>query len=387
MLYPWLDWHRAGLEAWLAAARLATAASPLDQALHPSRELFGRTLAAAAVTPRPVEDAVQRDAPFRVESEVLAATPFVRLVHLRRPTGSHRRIVLVAPHSGYATAVVGPLLIVLLSLGEVVVTDWVDGRLIPTGAGAYGLADQVATAIEAATTYRAPAHLVSLSQSGPAALAASAMLAANWPTLAPSSLAFLGCQLEPSVAPTALQQALGHWPRDMLAANLTCEVAPNHPGAGRRVYPALFQLLAYGMASPGLYAEVQQGLLREIAAGQTGAYARQHGDLHSLLDVPGELFVEMLDWALDPSPWRGDGLVLAGAEHEMDALRAIPVLTLEAGGDELVGRGQTHALAEHVPTARSLTVPNASHHDLFTGPGFLAGAAPELRRFYAGLPD
>ena len=211
---------------------------------------------------------------------------------------------------------VSPLLIVLLSLGEVVVTDWVDGRLIPTGAGSFGLADQVATGIEAATAYRAPAHLVALSQSGPAALAAAALLAASC-HVAPSSLAFLGCQLEPRVAPTALQQALGHWPRDMLAASLTCEVAPSHPGAGRRVYPALFQLLAYGMASPGLYAEVQQGLLREIAAGQAGAYERQHGDLHSLLDVPGELFVEMLGWALDRSPWRGDGLVLAGAEHDV----------------------------------------------------------------------
>ena len=77
--------------------------------------------------------------------------------------------------------------------------------------------------------------------------------------------------------------------------------------------------------------------------------------------------------------------MLAGAEHELDALRAMPVLTLEAGGDELVGRGQTHALAGTLPAARSLTVPGASHHDLFTGPGFLAGAAPELRRFYGGL--
>ena len=111
------------------------------------------------------------------------------------------------------------------------------------------------------------------------------------------------------MAPTALQQVLGHWPRDMLAASLTGEVAPGHPGAGRRVYPALFQLLAYGMASPGLYAEVQQGLLREIAAGQAGAYDRQHGDLHSLLDVPGELFLEMLDWALDrvALAWRRAG--------------------------------------------------------------------------------
>ena len=119
------------------------------------------------------------------------------------------------------------------------------------------------------------------------------------------------------MSPTALQQVLGHWPRDVLAASLTCEVAPGHPGAGRRVYPALFQLLAYGMASPGLYAEVQQGLLREIAAGQAGAYERQHGDLHSLLDVPGELFVEMLGWALDRSPWHGDRLALANAEHDV----------------------------------------------------------------------
>lgn len=387
MLYPWLDWHRAGLEAWLAGARLATAASPLDHALRPSRELFGRTLAAGAATPRPVEDAVRRDAPFRVESEVLAVTPFVRLVRLHRPSGSHRRIVLMAPHSGYATAVVSSLLVVLLSLGEVVVTDWVDGRLIPASAGGFGLADQVAAAFEAASAFGSPAHLMALSQSGPAALAAAASLASRTPTLAPSSLAFLGCQLDPRVSPTGLQQALGHWPRDMLAASLTCEVAPGHPGAGRRVYPALFQLLAYGMASPGIYAEVQQGLMREIAAGQAGAYVRQHGDLHSLLDVPGELFVEMLGWALDLSPWRGHGLVLGGAEHEVGLLRSTPVLTLEGGGDELVGRGQTHGLLAHLPSARSLTVPNASHHDLFTGAGFLASVAPELRRFYAALSD
>lgn len=385
MLYPWLDWQRAGLEAWLAATRLVTAASPLDGALHPTRELFARTLAATAVSPRPVEDAVRRDAPFPVESEVLAATPFLRLVRLRRPTESHRRIALLAPHSGYAAAVVSPLLIVLLSLGEVVVTDWVDGRLIPAGAGAFGLADQVAAGVAAATAFGAPAHLVALSQSGPAALAAAALLAGG--PLEPASMAFLGCQLDPRVAPTALQQALGSWPRDALAASLTCEVAAGHPGAGRRVYPALFQLLAYGMASPGLYAEVQQGLMREIAAGQAGAYDRQHDDLHSLQDVPSELFVEMLDWALDRSPWHGRGLVLAGMEHDIGGLRATPVMTLEAGGDELVGRGQTHALAGRLPATRTATVPGASHHDLFTGPGFTTGTAPELRRFYGALPD
>ncbi len=387
MLYPWLDWHRAGLEAWLATARLATLAMPLDQALHPSRELIGRTLAAAEVGFRPVEDAVVRDSPFPVESEVLAVTPFVRLVRLWRPDGPRRRIVLLAPHSGYAAAVVSPLLTVLVTLGEVVVTDWIDGRLVPLDAGGFGLADQVAICAEAAALWRAPAHWVALSQSGPAALASAALLAAELPALTPASLAFLGCQLDPRVSPTPLQQALAPWPRELLATSLTSEVGPRHPGAGRRVYPALLQLLAYGMASPGLYSEVQQGLMREIATGQEGAYERQHDDLHSLLDVPGELFVDMLGWALDRSPWLGDALVLAGVGHAVGSIGEVPVLTVEAGGDDLIGRGQTHALAEHLASVRTVTVPGASHHDLFTGPGFLAGVAPELRRFHAELAD
>jgi poly(3-hydroxybutyrate) depolymerase len=388
VLYPWLDWHRAGLEAWLATARLATLASPLDQALHPSRELLGRTLAAAVAADRPVEEAVRRDAPFPVQSEVLAVTPFVRLVRLwRRNAVSRRRIVLLAPHSGYAASVVSPLLTVLVALGEVVVTDWVDGRLVPLAAGGFGLADQVAIGAEAAALWCAPAHWVALSQSGPAALATAVLLASEFSSLRPASLAFLGCQLDPRVTPTHLQQALGHWPRDLLAASLTSEVGPTHPGAGRRVYPALFQLLAYGLASPGLYSEVQQGLMREIAAGQAGAYDRQHGDLHSLLDIPGELFMDMLGWALDRSPWQSDRLVLAGAEHAVAGLDGTPVLAVEAGRDGLVGRGQTHALAKRLPSVRTLTVPGASHHDLFTGPAFLAGTAPELRRFYGALPD
>ena len=68
----------------------------------------------------------------------------------------------------------------------------------------------------------------------------------------------------------------------------------------------------------------------------------------------------------------------------LPVLFAIPLL-LE--GWRYYWRGQTHALANRLPTTRTVTVPGASHHDLFTGPGFMAGTAPELRRFYGALPD
>jgi hypothetical protein len=109
-----------------------------------------------------------------------------------------------------------------------------------------------------------------------------------------------------------LQQMLAQWPSELLRACLTANAVADYPGSGRRVYPSLLQLLAYGISSPGLYAEVQQGLLRELTVGRTGDFDRQHADIHSLLDVPGELFVHMLGWALDGSPWKRDMPVLAG---------------------------------------------------------------------------
>ena len=383
MLYPWLDWHRAGLEAWLAAARLAASGTPLGPLLDPSHELIARTLAAAAVAPRPVEAAVARDAPFPVDAEEILRTPFLRLVRLRGPA-TGRRFVMLAPHSGYATAIISPLLTALVSLGEVVVTDWTDGRLVPPAAGRFGLANQIATAIEAAAAHDAPAHLVALSQSGPAVLAAASILAAGPERLRPASLAFLGCQLAPEIAPTPLQQALAGWPQDALARLLTAEVTVGQAGAGRRVYPALFQLLAYSLASPGLYGEIQLGLLHEIAAGRSGDYDRQHLDLHSLLDVPAELFLDTLACATAGRLGATGMLTLAGQRHDLAPLRATPVLTVEASDDGLVGPGQTHAIATVLPAAAA-TLDGAQHHELFTGPGFPSSLPGVLRRFYEPL--
>ena len=385
MLYPWLDWQRAGLEAWLATARLAASGTPLGSLLDPSHELIARTLAAAAVAPRPVEAAVARDAPFPVDAEEILRTPFLRLVRLRGPA-TGRRFVMLAPHSGYATAIISPLLTALVSLGEVVVTDWTDARLVPLAAGPFGLANQIATAIEAAAAHDGPAHLVALSQSGPALLAAAAVLAAGPERLRPASLAFLGCQLAPEVAPTPLQQSLAAWPSASLALILTAEVAVGHPGAGRRAYPALFQLLAYSMASPGLYGEIQLGLLHEIAAGRDGDYGRQHLDLHSLLDVPAELFLDMLDWTTEGRLGGSGTLTLAGQRHDLAALRGTPILTVEAGKDGLVGPGQTHAIGRLLSGARAETLAGAEHHELFTGPDFARTLPSVLRRFYDAQP-
>lgn len=388
MIHTLFDWQRAYLAAWIETLRVPLAAAALDHILHAPSEVLTRTLAAAGIADRPLDRAVERDAPFSVAVEPLLTDPFARVLRLRGPQADRRLFFLMTPHSGYAAAVMSSLVATLLSLGEVVVTEWRDARLVPTSAGGFGLIEQVSLGRATMARLERPAHFLGLSQSGPAMLALAALLARDAPALAPKSLAFLGAQLDPQVGLTALQHLLAVWPRDLLAANLLAPVPDGLPGAGRRVYPSVFQLLAYSMASPGLYAQVQHGLLHELQTGRPGIYHRQHTDLHSLVDLPGELFLDMLDWALDGSAWDGDGSVVVGEPLDAARLCRVPLLTIEADQDELVGGGQTHILHQRLrprTVAHAATLSGARHHDLFTGPGFLARTAPLLQRFYTSL--
>ncbi len=69
-----------------------------------------------------------------------------------------------------------------------------------------------------------------------------------------------------------------------------------------------------------------------------------------------------------------------------DGLAGAPLLTIEAGADGLVGRGQTHAAHRRLAPLGAVsvgrhTVPGADHHDLFTGPRFRSAVAPVLGAF------
>ena len=367
------------LQRWAAAPLIATlrlpgeAVPPWGRPAWALAELLSRSAEAAEPRHEPIEAAVAADLGRPVEAAVTHATPFVRVVRLRaRGRVPGEPILLLAPHSGYATAVLAELASSLLGLGEVWVTDWVDARMVPRAAGPFRLADQASLCRDLLSMIGRPCHLVGLSQSVPVAMAAALV----GPGVA--SLTLLGGPVDPTSAPTPLQRALALVPGEMLAAQLTSTVAARHPGAGRRVFPAVYQLLAYAGASPAAYLEAQTGLLAELATGRANGRARQHADLHRLLDVPAELFADTIEVAAR-SP-----VALAAGE----GLRNAPVLTVEAGGDGLVGAGQTHAAHRRLApfgavSAGRHTLRGAEHHDLFVGPRFREEVAPTIAGFLA----
>lgn len=384
MLYTFVDWQRRLIEPWLDGLRLGSEVLLWQRLVMAQQVLLKRAFAAADGAPAPIEAAVARDHPGVSSAETVLAEPFFRLVRLRAARNGPP-ILVVAPCSGYAGAVLGELAAGLLPAGEVYFLDWTDARHIPPAFGPMGLIEQLALVLRAIDAVGAPAHLIGISQSGAVTLAAASLaMAAGNGLPAPLSLSLLGAPIGQSARPAAADWLFGALEHAGLGQCLITTVPDRYPGAGRRVYPGLLQLLAVAATNPRSYLETQAGFWAEIVTGGPGRYDRLHADLHRVADVPAELFVETVEQLRRRPAWSADGLCVGQSGIPTAGLANLPILTIEAAGDELVGAGSTHvAVALGGSGSGSFTLPDATHHALFTGPAFAVGVAPRLRRFIA----
>ncbi len=387
MLYTLVDMQRRLLDPWLNGLKLGAELPPLQRLLMAQHTLLERTLGAGDGVPVPIEAAVARDHPGVSSAETVDEGPFSRLVRLRgardKPGGEAPTIFVVAPYSGYAGAVLGELAAALLPMGDLYFLDWTDARFVPTAYGPFGLSEQLAVVLGALKKIDKPAHVLGVSQSGAVTLAAVALAAASAGSLpSPSSLALLGSPIGAAQTRSAADWLLAGLEPAHLENSMISVVPDRFPGAGRRVYPGMLQLLALCLANPTTYLQTQAGLWAELITDNQGAYARQHGDLHRVADVPAEIFIEQVHQLMREPVLSADGLVIGSHEIPEGGLGQLPILTIEAGRDELVGAGATHA-AQVLGGAGSsrMTVETASHYTLFGGAVLTNEVAPRLRAF------
>lgn len=378
MLYDLIELQRAALRPLVAWLRLTG-----DQlGLPPAAALaawLGRSLAIGDIAERPIEAAVASSIGRPVPATELLATPFVRIVRLGSRGGPAN--VLVTPHSGFAAAVLHRVAATMLEAADVIVTEWVDARLVPLAAGRLGLAEQGALTAAALEAAGLGAAVVALSQGGIPALRALGTTpgSANGK---PRRLCLIGAPIDPRIDAAPAQRLITGLPERLVAQHLLLTVPTGYPGAGRRVFAAFLQLMAVAGTTPSQVAEIQGGLLLELLGLVRMGYDRQHEDLHALVDVPAELFTEMLHFLRAT-----DDAVLDATLGLRPGIGPLALLTIEAAGDALVGPGQTHAavnrLRQHVVHHERLSLPQATHQDLFIGQRFERTVRPCLLRFLA----
>ncbi len=382
VLYECYEWQRQALQpvfdlsAWMMQP--AETIVPIQRALQ---ELGLRLARSGEPVEADLGDFVRLDVRGPLDVQAHAEGPFATCWRFRSSGGAPAPVVFVPPCSGYVAGITSPLIVRLVSHRPVLALDWTDARQVPKGEGSFHLADQIAV-VEAVVRRAGPGAVVlGLSQSVTAAVAGAALAARAGAK--PAALVLLAGPFDTSVGVHPLSSLLRLHRRTSLENQFTSIVPHRFPGAGRRVYPGLLQLWAYTLANPSLYVESTFGLFNELAAGEPGLREREHRDLHSLADVPAEIFIDTIEAVYRQNALATGRLQANGRRIDLEALAGVQLLTVEMTADELVGRGHTHAAVDHVPHggARRLTVEGGQHHEVFTGERFFSAVAPHLDDF------
>ena len=325
-----------------------------------------------------------------VEEAIAGHLPFGRLRRFRRGDAetapAARRVLVVAPLAGGFPFLMRDLVVGLLSIAdEVAITDWPDARYVPVETGPFGLADNC---IEAAQMIRAlgaaggSTHVVGVCQGTVPALTATALLADAG--AAPASVSLIGGPIDPSRNPTRLWRMLQDRALDALERQIIEPVAERYPGAGRRVFPAWRQTDTFALY---LWRQSMTGGRLPLQL------AFDEGDdpfrfplarlCWTLMDVPGEFFMENVATIFRANALARGALAIAGHRVDLGRLRQTALLTVEGQEDDISAPTQTeaaHALCGHLPDARRahVVVPQAGHFALFYGRLMRAHVIPAI---------
>ncbi len=231
-----------------------------------------------------------------VRAKPVITRPFCTLLHLARTT-SHAdpKVLVVAPLSGHFTILLRDMLSALLPEHDVYVTDWIDAREVPLGAGPFGFEDNVDYVIDFVRALGPGMHLIGLCQSVVPVLAAVALLAATDDPAQPASMTLIAGPVDPRRNPTRVDRLLAERPITWLERATIAAIPDRYPGAGRRVYPALIQLAALMMhlaRHVGTGGELFQKLIADD--GEDPEHWPFHALYTAVMDLPAEFFIDQV---------------------------------------------------------------------------------------------
>lgn len=341
-----------------------------------------------------------------VVEETLAAHPFCRLVRFVRRSddaataaalAAQPRVLVVAPLSGHHATLLRDTIATLLRDHDVVVTDWVDAREVPVGAGTFSLDDYVGVVRRFIGELGAEAlHVVAVCQPTVPVLAAVSLMAAAGEAT-PRTLTLMGGPVDARRSPTAVNRFATDRPLAWFEANMIHRVPWGHPGAGRAVYPGFLQLGAFVMMNPLRHAESYQRYWLDQVRGEDAAEALRHhewfyDEYNAVLDMDAAYYLDTVrtvfqEHALARGTWR-----VAGERVRPETITRTALFTIEGEHDDVSGLGQTeaaHALCSGIPAARKrhLVAEGCGHYGIFSGHRWRESIYPELRAFVrAGEP-
>ncbi|HAU28810.1 MAG TPA: polyhydroxyalkanoate depolymerase [Rhodospirillaceae bacterium] len=334
-----------------------------------------------------------------VRQQVVAESPLGPLLRFARNTArKDPKILIVSPMSGNHATLLRDTIAGLLQEHDVYITDWRNARDIPLEEGDFGMEDFI-THTKSFIRHLGPdVHVIGISQSTITALAAVARIAEETPEMEPVSLTLMVGPVDTRVSENSLARMVKEHSQEWFAENLIAEVPGRYAGAGRLVYPGFLQLAGYMAKHFPNYMTSQASLFAGLCAGDAARVRDLKvflDECQAVCDLPGKFYLETLDKVFRRADLAEGRLMHAGEKVNPSAITKTSLLTVEAGEDELVSKGQTfaaHALCCGVASGAKhhIFLPKAGHYGAVSGSIWRRDVLPQLVGFIrrsSGLGD
>jgi len=344
---------------------------------QPDRRGFGIEALKSGSASVPI---VQRD---------LYRKPFCILTHFAREgPAPGRKLLLIPPLSGHFPFLFRDLVLALLPDHDVSVLEWRNARHVPAAQGAFTLDSDIAETVEAIRYHAGDLHVVAICQGAVSAFAAAAVLAQAGETV-PRSLVLIAAPVDPTANPTNVVRLIRGRSPAWFERHALTPVPPGFAGAGRRVYPALYQLAAL-MTYLSRHL-MQNGLLVEKLRRDDGADPARFPFLDaftSVMDLPGGWFLDNARTVFHQRALARNALKWGDDPVDFSAVATTALMTVEAEHDDIAAPGQTaaaHRLCPRLPFTRRerFVLPGGGHFSTFHGDAARYEIAPRISAFTA----
>lgn len=325
-----------------------------------------------------------------VREEVVAVRPFCQLVRLRADSSVPLpRLLIVAPLSGHFATLLRDTVRTSVQDFEVYVTDWMDAKLVPLAQGAFHLDDYIDYVRDFVALLGPGLHVMAVCQPAVPVLAAVSLLAEDNHPCTPQTLALLAGPIDTRLNPTEVNRFALKKPLSWFENRLIHTVPPNHPGAGRKVYPGFLQLAGFVSMNPDRHLKAYRDFYFDVVRGKkpsADAHRAFYDEYNAVLDMAAEYYLDTVKTVFQEYQLARNLMKVRGRLVRPQAITKTALLTVEGVQDDVVGIGQTQAAQR---LCRNLTddqrqhllVEKVGHYGVFSGRRFREVIYPQIRDF------
>jgi len=331
--------------------------------------------------------------PVAITEEVALRLPWCDLKHFRR--AAHRpsdpTLLIVAPVSGHFATLLRGTVAAFLPDHNVYITDWQDAKEMPLHGAGFDLDDYVDYVMHFCEHLGPQTNLLAVCQPAVPVLAATALMNAHDPGIAPRSMTLIGGPIDTREGPTEVNRFAKQHDLPWFKNHVIHRVPFGNPGFLRAVYPGFLQLAGFMSMNLGRHMEAHWHMFANLVDGDGESLAAKrafYGEYRAVMDLSAEFYLQTID-AVFHQHLLPRGLYVSRDRHvDPGVITRTAMMTIEGERDDISGLGQTRAaqvLATHLADDKRehYEQPGVGHYGLFNGARFRNEIAPRIKRFIA----